>query len=181
MAGLRPLIGISSCLAGEAVRYDGTDKLDSDLLESLQRYADVQAICPEAGAGLGIPRPPIQWTEVGGVFRLCGVEDSSRDVTDALQFFSGAQLPLLERLDGYVFKARSPSCGLHAVLRVHADGREDLLGRGYFANFVHEQVPQLPLADEEQLADAQQLKQFEQAVQAFFLQRVHGEGNEYAT
>lgn len=164
----RPLIGISSCLVGEKVRYDGTHKRNDRLLAELGYFADLQPICPEMGIGLGVPRPPLQLMVTGnGHMRVCGVADPSLDVTDDLRAYAEGVLPVLELFDGYVFKARSPSCGVREVLRVHPDGQEDLLGSGYFANFVRERLPLLPLADEDMLADPQQMSAFESYVKAY--------------
>lgn len=168
----RPLVGLSSCLGGEKVRYDGTHKRDDRLLAGLGYFADLTLICPEVAIGLGVPRAPIQLTVLGnGRTRVCGVADPSLDVTDALADYAESMLPLLHWLDGYVFKARSPSCGLGDVLRVHPDGHEDLLGTGFFANFVREHLPLLPLVDEDTLADPHRLAEFEHYVKAYFHHR----------
>ena len=168
MRSLRPLVGIRSCLAGNRVRYDGTDREDDRLLAQLEYFADLVPLCPEVAIGLGVPRAPIQLTVLeDGRLRVRGVADASLDVTDDLRAYAESQLPLLEQLDGYVFKARSPSCGTHAVLRVHADGSEDEQGRGYFADFVRRRFPLMPLADERVLADTHSMARFERYVKAY--------------
>ena len=164
-----PLVGLSSCLGGQKVRYDGTDKRDDGLLAELDLFADLVPLCPEVAIGLGVPRAPIQLNVLeDGRLRVRGVADPSLDVTEDLQAYAEACLPLFEQLDGYVFKARSPSCGPRGVLRVHGDGREDEQGRGYFAGFVRRHFPLMPLADEDALADPGRMAAFERYVKAYF-------------
>ncbi|RMG38612.1 MAG: DUF523 domain-containing protein [Gammaproteobacteria bacterium] len=163
----RPLIVISACLAGEPVRYDGTDRCDKGLLQAL-RFAEVHPLCPEVGIGLGVPRPPIRLMAEGGVVRVRGVEDPALDVTDRLTGWGEAQLPLLASCDGVVLKSRSPSCGVAGVPRLLDDGSEDELGMGHFASFVQAQFPQLPLADDRQLQDPRLLAAFTTAVKVHF-------------
>ncbi len=170
----RPRIGISACLAGEPVRYDGTDRRQPVLLDWLRGFAELSSACPEVGIGLGVPRPTIGLVRVDGRTRVRGVADPSRDLTAALDDFARAQLPWLHTLDGYVFKARSPSCGVRAVPRRLEDGGEDREGQGHFAAFVQARFPGLPLADEEQLRDEAQRAAFEAAAWAYWRHRARG-------
>lgn len=177
MSSERPRIGISACLAGEPVRYDGSHRLQADLLRFLARFADLSPVCPEVAIGLGTPRPTIRLVLSGQTVRVRGVADPSRDLTDALAAFCEAQLSCLGGLDGHVFKARSPSCGVRAVPRLLPDGREDRDGQGYFSAFVQTRFPGLPVADEETLRDAAGRAAFEAAVRAHWRQRTGGNGH----
>jgi uncharacterized protein YbbK (DUF523 family) len=109
----RPRVAVSACLLGEPVRWDGRDKREP-ALEALARVADLVPICPEVGVGMGVPREPVQLVRVADAVRLRGVS-SGRDWTDALVDFARAQLAALQPLDGFVLKAKSPSCGLADV------------------------------------------------------------------
>ncbi len=105
-------IGISRCLLGEAVRYDGRAKPHPVILRQLARRLELVPVCPEVEAGLGIPRPPVQLCETDGQRRLLGRDQPDLDVTTPLQRFCRQAAPRLAGLDGFIFKSRSPSCGL---------------------------------------------------------------------
>lgn len=170
-----PLIVLSSCLAGNPVRYDGTDKRDVDLLAALE-FARLVPLCPEVGIGLGVPRPSIRLVATDGAIRVRGVEDASLDVTDRLTTWGEAQLPLLRSCDGVVLKSRSPSCGVERVPVLQGDGAVDEVGTGRFATLVRQHFPELPLADERQLQDRQRLASFIARVQAHFEKREGRQG-----
>lgn len=144
-------------------------------MQWLAGFADIRPVCPEVAIGLGVPRPTIRLVRVDGVVRVRGVTDPSMDVTDALRDFAQAQLPGLRQLDGYLFKARSPSCGIRDVPVFHPEGRMNTPGSGYFAGFVHRQLPNLPLADEVLLSDPQGMAAFEQRVLTHFQRRQSGD------
>ena len=151
--GARIPVGISSCLLGHAVRYDGGHKLDRWVTGVLGRYFDYVAFCPEALAGLGIPRPPIRLTGNPVTPRAVRVDDASVDVTDALAAAARRTVPELRALRGYIFKRGSPSCGMERV-KVHgAPGKPPRMGRGLFAHAVMQAHPLLPCEEEGRLAD----------------------------
>jgi uncharacterized protein YbgA (DUF1722 family) len=104
--------------------------------------------------GLGTPRPPIRLVAVHGETRVRGIRDASIDVTDALQAYARSVVPRLEGLSGYVFKSKSPSCGLYRVKRYRPDGHPDsTTGRGAFAAVLHERLQHLPMEEEGRLND----------------------------
>ncbi len=151
-------VGISACLAGEAVRYDGADAADElahDALASLYRF---RPICPEVGIGLGVPRPPIRL--VGSPPRAVGVENPRLDVSDALQDYARAQSEEQADLCGYIFMSRSPSCGLHDVKRYAADGSLTALGSGLYAAAWRAARPELPVEDNLGLARGDRRESF---------------------
>ena len=152
--GARIPVGISSCLLGQAVRYDGGHKLDRYVTEVLGRYFEYIAFCPEALAGLGIPRPPIRLAGDPVAPRAVRVDDDSVDVTDALSATARRVVPEMERLRGYVFKRGSPSCGMERVKVYQAPGRSPRMGRGLFARAVMQAYPLLPCEEEGRLNDA---------------------------
>src|SRR5439155_147061 len=120
MAPLR--LGISACLLGHEVRYDGGHKRDPFLAETLGRFVEWVPVCPEVELGLGVPREPIRLEGDPAAPRLVAV-NNRRDLTRAMTRFARARAEQLARLDlvGYVFKKDSPSCGLRRV-PVHGDG-----------------------------------------------------------
>jgi uncharacterized protein YbbK (DUF523 family) len=136
-----PRVGVSACLLGRAVRWDGGHKW-SALVEGLGRCVEWVAVCPEVELGLGVPRPPIDWVEPegGGGPRLVILADG-RDITEEMARHAARRIDELAAgggLDGYVLKARSPSCGL---------------GRGAFARVLAARMPGIPLIEEGDLED----------------------------
>ena len=169
----RPRVGISRCLLGDEVRYDGTHKRDAALIDALSRHVEWVPICPEVEIGMGTPREPIELVaradgvpSAGERVRLVGVS-SGRDWTDRMQAWARDRVRALMPLDlsGYVFKARSPSCGIHGV-PVHARDR-DRVGRGLFAQALMAALPDLPVADEEGLAHAAGRDDFLKRIRAY--------------
>jgi len=147
-------IGISSCLLGNNVRYDGGNKLDEYLIDAFGPLVEWVPICPEVEAGMPVPREPMQLVVDGFRTRLINI-DTKRDRTDALRFWAEEKLKHLEQegLRGFVFKARSPSCGVRDAARVSASGESLAAGAGLFAEAVKSRFPSLPVEDEESLRD----------------------------
>ena len=147
-------VGVSSCLLGEAVRYDGGHKHDHYVTGTLGRYFEYVAWCPEALAGLGVPRPPIRLCGDPGAPRAVRVADASADVTGALLAVAREATPRMEALRGYLFKRGSPSCGMARVKVYGAPGKSPRMGRGVFARAVMQAHPLLPCEEEGRLNDA---------------------------
>ena len=147
----RPRLGISRCLLGEAVRYDGGHRHEAWLTRVLLPYVEVVALCPEAEAGLGTPREPMQLERgPGGRLRLRGRE-SGQDHAPVLQAWIDRRLPELEDADGpdgYLLKARSPSCGRAVPVNGQREPRP-----GLFAAALETADPSRLLADETVLHD----------------------------
>jgi uncharacterized protein YbbK (DUF523 family) len=143
---MKPRVGISSCLLGRPVRYDGGHKRDDWIVRTLSRRVAFVPVCPELELGLGVPREPIR-LERGG--RLVGVE-SRRDHTAAMRRFAEARVAALAALglSGYILKSKSPSCGKSGV-RVRGGGASP----GAFAAVLLARLPDLPVEDEARLAD----------------------------
>lgn len=156
----KPRVGISTCLLGQAVRYDGAHKF-SPLCAELVRLVDFVPTCPELGAGLGVPRPPIRLVGDARAPRALRVDDPRVDVTQALQDFAAARLPELQNLCGYVFIQNSPSCGLHGVKLYDEDGNLKEQGsRGLFAAALTTAWPWLPVVEECALYDEELREHF---------------------
>ena len=142
----RPRVGVSSCLLGEEVRFNGGHKRHRFLTDELGGYVDWAPYCPEVSIGLGTPREPIRLTADGRLVNRSG----SLDHTAAM-----AALPLPADLDGYVFKAKSPSCGIRAIPRYGPDGQPaGRHGSGLYAARVLARFPLLAVEDEGRLSDA---------------------------
>ncbi|MGI1679365.1 MAG: DUF523 domain-containing protein [Cellvibrionaceae bacterium] len=145
---LKPLVGISGCLTGQKVRYDGEAKL-LPFYDSLSDYLTWLSFCPEVDAGLGIPRPPVQLVEVKSATQALGVNDKSLNVTRALvsssqQFWQQNSLSnqtnklhqakkTKDLMCGYIFKSRSPSCGLGSTPLFDMEGNQKGSTSGFFA------------------------------------------------
>ena len=160
-------VGVSSCLLGEAVRHDGGHKHDRYVTGVLGRYFEFVAWCPEALAGLGVPRPPIRLTGDPGAPRAVRVADTSIDVTDALLAVAGGATPGMGALRGYIFKRGSPSCGMARVKVYGAPGKSPRMGQGVFARAVMQAHPLLPCEEEGRLNDAPLRESFVERVFAY--------------
>ena len=148
-------LGVSQCLLGEQVRYDGGHKRNRFLIEKLGPYVEFRSFCPEVAIGLGIPRKPIRLVASDGGTRVRGVENPELDVTDALSGYAEQVAPGLGDICGYVFMQNSPSCGVFGMKRYGANGFPlDSHGRGAFAKRLMELMPLLPVEEAGRLNDA---------------------------
>ncbi|HEX5109296.1 MAG TPA: DUF523 and DUF1722 domain-containing protein [Vicinamibacterales bacterium] len=185
----RPRVGISRCLLGDEVRFDGGHKKDSYLLSTLGRFVEWVPVCPELEIGMGVPREPIYLVESqAGVrsgshrVKLLGVE-SHTDWTSKMARFSATRVAgLAADLSGYVLKRDSPSCGLagvrvHRARRRESRGRKPVAalsrtGRGLFAEALIDALPNLPIEEEDRLHDVELQQHFVERVFAY--QRLRG-------
>lgn len=141
-----PPVGVSACLTGDAVRYDGDDKFQDSVAE-LAQWLELRRYCPEVGIGLPVPRPAIEVRNIDGEERVRGVEDPERDLTEALHDYARE----VTTVDGYIFKARSPSCGWGTTPVVDEAGRERGATSGLFNQGIQARFPAIPFCDEEML------------------------------
>ena len=151
-------LGISSCLLGEQVRWDGGHKLDPWLADQLGRFARYYPVCPEVECGFGVPREP---------FRLVGDPHAPRLVTSRTQQnHTGHMLQWARRrvrelageeLCGFVFKGKSPSCGIEGVriYGVKGKGAPASKGQGLFARAFMDHFPLIPIEDDGRLQEPQ--------------------------
>lgn len=147
-----PLIGVSSCLLGENVRYDGGNKKDAYITQQLSTRFELVAFCPEVAIGMGIPRPPVQLVDCDGEIHALGIENPAMDVTMPLSEYANTISNELAGLGGYIFKRNSPSCGITDV-KVLINNQYSLTGQGIFAGQIIQRFPELPVIDEQQLTD----------------------------
>jgi uncharacterized protein YbgA (DUF1722 family)/uncharacterized protein YbbK (DUF523 family) len=163
-------LGISSCLLGEKVRFDGGHKLDRFLTETLGRYVEYVPVCPEVEVGLPTPRDTL---------RLVGNPDDQRlvfgktgeDITDRMTAWAQQRVVALEKEDlcGFVFKAKSPSSGMERVRLYDRNGVPNKTGVGLFAKLFMEHFPLLPVEEDGRLHDPRLRENFIETI--FVLKR----------
>lgn len=147
-------LGISRCLLGDQVRYDGGHKRDHFLTEVLSRHVEWVPVCPEVEAGFGTPREAMRLEGGPRSLTLMTVE-SRRNMTEPMMLFVQRKVDALEEADlsGYVFKKESPSCGMDGVRVFDRPGRAGRSGAGLFTRAFRERFPLVPIEDEERLSD----------------------------
>jgi uncharacterized protein YbbK (DUF523 family) len=163
-------VGVSACLLGRDVRYDGGNKQCAPVTGELSDLFDWVPVCPEVEIGLGVPREPIRLEGRSGPPRLVATR-SRRDVTPEMTRFATKMAKDLRDLKvaGFIFKKASPSCGLAGV-PVHAPLGPDKAGetgRGLFARLVVDSLPDLPVVEEDGLLEPDSRRQFVEAVTSY--------------
>ena len=149
----RPRVGISACLLGDKVRYDGSHKRDAFLVEVLGPQVEWVRVCPEVEVGMGTPRETLHLVRDNGRVRMKTTE-TALDYTDVIEEWAGRRVEELaaEDLSGYVLKKSSPSCGPDDVAIYDSSGRRADEGRGLFADVLMRRFPDLPIEDEARLS-----------------------------
>jgi len=150
---VKPILVVSKCLGFGRCRYDG-GKLSDSTVESLKALVDFIPVCPETGIGLGVPRAPIRIVR-GRSRRILYQPATKRDMTVAMRDYCAAFHARLDRVDGYILKARSPSCGPSRV-KVFGGLKNkaaSAVGVGFFAAAARRFCPGIPIVDEERLKD----------------------------
>jgi uncharacterized protein YbgA (DUF1722 family)/uncharacterized protein YbbK (DUF523 family) len=183
-------VGVSSCLLGETVRYDGGHKRDAYLADVLGQFVAWVPVCPELESGLGVPRPPMRLVRDGAGVRLVEIA-SGADRTRAVARWASARLRALRSLElcGYILKKDSPSCGMERV-KVYAarrptesadaqraegerrraparQGMPERNGTGVYARALREAFPDLPIEEEGRLRDPELRENFVERVFAY--------------
>ena len=164
---MQPLvrIGVSACLLGQKVRYDGDHRRSEFVADLLANQVECTPVCPEVEVGMGVPRPRVELVRSGTCLRL--VESERRiDHTRSMQSWARRRSLELKQLglSGYVFKRGSPSCGVWNVPVHQKVGRVRKQGRGMFAARLMETLPLLPVEQEDRLED--------ERLRAVFVERV---------
>ncbi len=158
-------LGVSACLLGREVRYDGGHKRDPFLTDTLGPFVEWVPVCPEVEIGLGVPRDTIRLVGDAASPRLI-VEKTGADLTARMQRYARSRARELEALDlhGYLLKRGSPSCGLFRVRVYDGDGVPRTAGAGAYARALVERLPLLPVEEEGRLGDP--------AIRENFIERV---------
>jgi uncharacterized protein YbgA (DUF1722 family)/uncharacterized protein YbbK (DUF523 family) len=161
-------IGISSCLLGQEVRFDGGHKRDRFLTDTFGQFVEWVPVCPEVEAGFGTPREAMRLVDDGGRLRLLTVK-TRRDLTEPMQRSARRRVEQLvsERLCGYVLKKDSPSCGMERVKVFDAHNVPTRSGVGLFAAALRARHPFLPIEEEGRLVDPRLRDNFVERVFAY--------------
>lgn len=154
-------LGISSCLLGENVRYDGGHKLDHFLRDTWGRYIEYVSVCPEVECGLGVPRESIH-LEGDPAFPRLVTTNTKQDMTKRMVAWARKHVTQLkkEALCGFIFKSDSPSCGISRVKIYNENTIHAMNGTGIFAGIFMTYFSLLPVADERRLNDGVLRKNF---------------------
>ena len=146
-------LGVSSCLLGESVRYNGEHKRDSTVIDLLGQQFEVVPVCPEVELGMGVPREPVRLVANDASSERMVGSESGKDWTQAMVDFNSIKLEALrqQNLSGFIFKSRSPSCGPGNVPLHHEQEKSSTVG--LFAHALMQYFPSLPVIDEEALQD----------------------------
>ncbi|MBW6458563.1 MAG: DUF523 and DUF1722 domain-containing protein [FCB group bacterium] len=149
-------VGISSCLLGNEVRYDGQHKLDRFLRDELGMYVEWHPLCPEVECGLPIPRESMRLVGDDPENPKLLTVRTKRDITPQMEKYTFARLEMLEKenLRGFVFKSKSPTSGMRGVKIYTEQGLPSRSGSGIFAREFMKRFPNIPVEDEGRLHDA---------------------------
>ena len=147
-------IGVSACLLGREVRFDGGHKRSRFITDSLARYFELSAFCPEVAIGMGTPRQPIRLTGDVGNPQAVGVKTPELNVTQPLRDYGEKTAGDIHDLCGFIFKKDSPSCGMERVKVYNDKGMAERTGTGLFAREIMKAHPLLPVEEEGRLNDA---------------------------
>ncbi len=161
----RVRIGISSCLLGENVRYDGGHKLDRFLVDTLGKYVQYVPVCPEVECGLGTPRESMHLAGDPENPRLVTTRTGT-DLTDRMNRWAARRVKELESedLSGFIFKSRSPSSGMERINVFNDKGQPVKRGVGLFARAFMDRFPDIPVEDEGRLNDPALRENFIEAI-----------------
>ena len=161
-------IGISACLLGQQVRYDGGHKRDRFLTDTFGLFVEWVPVCPEVEAGFGTPREAMRLVDDDGRLRLVTVK-TGIDLTGQLERFARRRVEQLgaDDLSGYVLKKDSPSCGVERVKVYNAHAAPSRSGQGLFAAALCARYPHLPVEEEGRLSDARLRENFVERVFAY--------------
>jgi len=165
----RPLrLGVSSCLLGHAVRFDGGHKRDRFVTDLLGAHVEWVPVCPELESGMGVPRPSMRLVREAGAVRLAE-NATGRDHTLRMQRYAAKRLRALRALElcGYVLKKDSPSCGMERVKIYASKGMAKREGSGLFAAALMQAQPNLPIEEEGRLNDPALRENFIERVFAY--------------
>jgi len=160
-------IGISACLIGEKVRFDASNKPSKFCISELSQYVNFQSFCPEVAIGLPIPRPTIRQIKTDDVIKVSR-PDGSGDVTEALIEYGQKVAKMTKHLSGYIFCAKSPTCGMERVKIYSPEGNSlKADGIGAFAKEIMTANPLLPCEENGRLNDPRIRENFVARIYAY--------------
>lgn len=161
-------IGLSACLAGEGVRFDGGHKHEPFLTATVARFVEFVRVCPEVDVGMGVPREAVRLVRRDGGVAMVG-NRTGRDWTEPMEGYSRARARELGELGlcGYILKKGSPTCGMERVRLYTEGGMPEKNGVGVFARILKETLPDLPVEEEGRLHDPPLRENFFESVFAY--------------
>jgi uncharacterized protein YbgA (DUF1722 family)/uncharacterized protein YbbK (DUF523 family) len=150
----KPIVVVSKCLSFDHCRYNGLI-INDDFVEKLKEFVEFKPVCPEVEIGLGIPREPVRVANINGDLRLIQPA-TGLDLAETMQSFANSFLDGVDKVDGFILKSRSPSCGIKDV-KIYSGIKNDsmILERngGFFGKSVMEKFPNLAIEDEGRLTN----------------------------
>lgn len=163
-------VGISACLLGDNVRYNGGHTQSKFCMNSLTQYFNFRKYCPEVASGFGIPRPTLRLEGYINNPRLAYTKQPGSDVSDT---FKKTIKPFIEKqsdLSGYILMKKSPSCGMERIKIYQENGHaHQTFGRGLFADALMKKYPNLPVEEDGRLNDKHLRENFLMRVYAYHL------------
>jgi len=160
---------VSRCLLGERVRYDAKVKFSAELLRFIEAHFQIIAVCPEVEIGLSVPRPAVQLSGDLNNIKITGRDDTSIDITKPMLHYCQQRPAQLNSIQAYIFKSKSPSCGIRDIPVFGSQGQITGTGQGVFAHAILQHYPDLPITDEQGLNSYKQRDDFLQQVQHYRL------------
>lgn len=148
-------VGISACVFGERVRFDGGHKQNRFVVDELSKHFTFKPVCPEVGIGMTVPRPVIRLLQVAeGDERLVESKNQSIDYTDKMKAFADKQIRQSDNMCGYIVCAKSPTCGMERV-KLHIPNNNTVPGgtTGLYTRELMEKMPWLPIEEDGRLCD----------------------------
>lgn len=147
-------VGISACLLGDSVRFDGGHKRLTFATQELAPYVRYEPICPEMAIGLPVPRPALRLVKHQDEISLCFSKNGGEEITAQMRDFATRKVAELHHLCGYILCAKSPSCGMERVRIYEPDGKNNRKeGIGIFAQALQQEMPWLPMEEDGRLHD----------------------------
>jgi uncharacterized protein YbgA (DUF1722 family)/uncharacterized protein YbbK (DUF523 family) len=164
----KPRVGVSACLLGRKVRFDGGHKQNQLILNSFAEYLDLKSVCPEVEAGFSTPRPAMQLRKQDAQIRLVVNKAPFQDLTDRMNEYATCRIESLADLDGFIFKKDSPSCGVFRVpVVINREGYKKRDASGLFAAAFMQRFPLVPVEEEGRLNDHALRENFFERVYAY--------------
>jgi uncharacterized protein YbbK (DUF523 family) len=167
----KPKIGLSRCLVGDRVRYDGQIKAQPDFYTELSMQCEWVPFCPEVNAGMGVPRPPIQIVEDNKAQHLF-YRDSPNPTEDFAELIASQvdnHIELIEQLSGFILMQRSPSCGITSTPVFNTQGEQLKTGAGLFVQRLRQLFPDLPIEEAQHLEQRDAMMAFIKRAQTYQL------------
>lgn len=161
-------VGISACLLGDAVRFDGGHKRLAFAADELAPWVRFEPVCPEMAIGLPTPRPALRLVKVeDDELQLRFSDGREGDLTDAMRDFTRQRIARFEQLCGYIVCAKSPSCGMERVRVYEPEGKNNRkAGRGIYTRLLMETFPWLPVEEDGRLHDPHLRENFVERIYA---------------